>query len=248
MLAVAACGLSLAACGVTTSEQAYTQPLIDQVGAGSVELATLVPTLQSETKVSGVFSDPGTQQAMGYLVQGQLNKLSQSDLVKMATENRNAAAHIGGVLTKLDQLSASLNRATINASSYQNLSDGSKTFIADWNQVLTTAAADMRTARQGLAGMSPVYNEFQSLLRAAYNTSTLRSTVQFDKVRAAVLKDIGPRFTQLQNAMQAGTRAGTAAQQKLVSFVNNNQEAQAIVTKVNQAQPTGWFAQEFKKR
>jgi hypothetical protein len=247
-LVLTGCGLGLAGCGVTTSEQAYTAPLIAQVGAGSVALASLVPTLRAEAKAAGVLSDPATQQATAYLAEGQLNKLSQSDLVRMATANRNAAAHVGGVLAKLDQLTASLRGATVNTGSYPTLPSGSKTFIADWNQYLTTSASDLRNVRQGLAGMSPVYNEFQSLLRAAYNTAKLRSTVQFDNVRRSVFKDIGPRFTRMQNAMQAGVRAGTAVEKTLVSLVNNNQEAQAIVTRVNQEYPSGFLAQEFKKQ
>lgn len=246
-LVLAVCGLSLAGCGVTTSERAYTGPLIKRVGAGSVTLASLVPTLQEEAKAAGVFSDPTTQQATTYLAEGQLNKLSQSDLVRMATANRNAATHVGGVLAKLHQLTALLTGATVNTSSYQNLPSGSKTFIADWNQYLNAAASDLRNARQALAAMSPVYNEFQSLLRAAYNTARLQSTVQFDKVRRSVLKDIGPRFTRMQNAMQAGGRGGTAVEKKLVSLVDNNQQAQSIVRKVNLEYPNGFLAQEFKK-
>jgi hypothetical protein len=247
-LVLSVCGLSLAACGVTSSEQAYTQPLIKQVGAGSVALGSLVTTLEADVKAeaSGMFSDPATQQATTHLVEGQLDKLSQSDLVRMASANHAAATQVGGVLAKLAQQAASLSGAAVNAGSHPNLPGGSTAFIADWDQYLMTTANYLRNIRKALAGVSPVYNEFQSLLRAAYDTAKLHSTVQFDKVRRAVFTDIGPRYAPMKNALQTGARAGTAVEHRLISFVNSNQEAEAIVTKVNQEYPSGFLAQEFK--
>jgi len=237
-------GFVVAGCGGT--QQAYNEALIKQVGGGSTAVESLVPTIQAAAKVSGAFSDPTTQQATTYLAEGQLDKLTAADLVRMASANRTAATNIGGVLATFDRLATSISAASVDASSVPNLADGSKTFVTDWNQYLTTTADELRTVRRALTGMTPVYDEFQSLLRAAYNTSKLKSTVQFDKVRHAVLQDIAQRVTQMQNAAQ-GLRGGSAVEQRLVKFVDGNQEAQAIVTKVNQEYPNGFLAQEFTK-
>jgi hypothetical protein len=243
--AAAFCAMSVAACGVSTTEQAYTAPLIQQVGTGSSAMARLVPTLQAEAKTAGVFSDPTLQQPEAYLVQGQLNKLSAHDLFRMASANHNAATHVGAVITKFDQLAASMTAAAINASSYQSLPDGSKAFITHWNEYLRTVASALHGVRTALASADPVYGEFQGLLRAAYYTASLHSTVLFDKVRQRVLNDIRPLYARMQQARQP-FQTGMTSERSLVSFVNRNQQAQAIVTKVNQEYPHGFLAQEFK--
>jgi hypothetical protein len=70
--AAAFCTMSVAACGVSTTEQAYTAPLIQQVGAGSSAVARLVPTLQAEAKTAAVFNDPTLQQPVRSLARGML--------------------------------------------------------------------------------------------------------------------------------------------------------------------------------
>ena len=48
----------------------------------------------------------------------------------------------------------------------------------------------------------------------------------------------------MQSTIQAN-RAAVGIERQFVEFVNHNQQAQAIVTKVNHDYPNGWLAQEF---
>lgn len=230
---------------VSSLDQAYTPELVRQVGAGSVAMAQLLPTFESLKAVGG-FSDPSTQQAMLYLFQGQLGKLSANDLAALSQENSTAATDIGPVLMKLNALTASISGAVVDTNAFPGLPSDSKTFIAKWNGYLTSTATVLRNIGQALTGMKPFYNEFHQLIQAAYQTAQLHSTVQFDKVRSAVLNDMGPRYRRMQAAQQslAGQKP---IEQKFVSFVNGNQEAQVIVTRVNHDYPNGFLGAEFKR-
>ena len=139
---------------------------------------------------------------------------------------------------------ASISSASIDASAHSDLSSGAKRFIAVWDAYLAANAVQLRAARQALSGAEPVFNEFQALLRAAYDTARLRSTVQFDKARRKFFNDARPLFTRIQNTLKEVTAQPT--DRKLRDLVNHNQEAQAIVKKVNQSYPSGSLAQEFK--
>lgn len=237
--------LGVAGCGVTTTEQAYNAALIRQVGAGSVAAGRVLPTLQALAKTSGLFNDPGTSQAMVYLFKGRLDKLTEADLNRIGVANQEAAGASGGVVRKLDGLESALRASAVNANSFSSLPEGSKTFITRWNQYLATTASTLTADGAALMNLAPVYKEFPGLLQAARDTAELHSTVQFDKVRRAVLNDLRPRYQQMQNAMQGNTSA-LGTERQLVDFVNHNQQAQAIVTKVNHDDPSGWLAQEFK--
>ena len=173
-----------------TLDQAL-RDLVRQVGGGSVAMAQLVPTLEALKTVGG-FSDPNSQQAMLDLFQGQLSKLSASALQTISKENQMAAAHIGPVLTKLNALATSISGSVVDASSFPGSSADSKTFLEDWNAYLTWTASALRQVSGALSGMHPFYAEFQQLIEAAYQTARLHSTVQFDKRRASVIKDMGP--------------------------------------------------------
>jgi hypothetical protein len=197
------------------------------------------------SKTPGLFSDPQVAQATAYLLEGQLNKLSASDLQSVQRASQNAAAATGGVSVSLDQLDRQLTAATVEGTVTSGLPDGSKTFVAKWSRYVATTAHALQATRAALTNMGPVYQQLPALIRAAYATARLRSTVQFDKVRRQVINTIRPRFQQLQSAMQGNRDAG-GVQRDFVSFVNSNQEAQSIVNKVNHDYPNGWLAQEFK--
>jgi hypothetical protein len=238
-------GLALAACSVLgTNEQAFTPALVRQVGTGSVAEARLVPTIKL-LKTTGGFG-PSSQRTMLYLINGQLDKLSGDDLAKLAAENRAAATHTGLVLPKFDRLATSLVGATVDPKSFQDLPSGSRTFIADWDQFLTSSAVALRKVRQALGGITPLYGDVQSLLRAAYKTAQPHSTTQFDRLRRAVLKDLVPRYQRLLSATHY-IGAQKSVEDRLVNLVNGNQDAQELVTKVNQDYPNGFLAQEFKR-
>ena len=235
----------LTGCGVTTSQQVYSQALIKQVGAGSRAEAQLVPTVRAQTK-TGLFSDPATSQATAYLLEGQLDKLSESDLAHIASASKHAANATGGIVAVFSKLQSAITAATVDRNSFTGLPDGSRTFIAEWDQYLTITAKALANLQSALTGMSPIYRKLPGLLRAARETARLRSTVQFDKVRRVVLNDLRPRIQQIQSAMQ-GNRSAAAVERQFVDFVNHNQQAQAIVTRVNHDYPTGWLAQQFQQ-
>jgi hypothetical protein len=230
---------------VKSLDKAYTPELVRQVGAGSVAMAQLIPAFESLKTVGG-FSDPSSQQAMLYLFQGQLKKLSANDLATLSQENQTAATHIGPVLTKLNALAASISGAVVNPATYPSLPADSKTFVAEWNAELTSTATALRNVSQALSGMHPFYGEFEQLIQAVYHTAQLRSTVQFDKLRSSVFKDMAPRYQRVQSAQQSLT-AAQPIEHKLMSFVNGSQDAQAVVTRVNHGYPNGFLAQEFKR-
>lgn len=248
-LILSACGLLCAACGVTTVQPAaFTQTLIGQVGAGSVVLANSAVKLKADENTAGALTSPATEQATAYLTQGRLDKLSVGDLTRIASANRAAATYFPHILATIAGFAASIRRAMVSGSSYRHLSDGSRTFIADWDEYLTTSANSFDAVRRAFIGTGPVFNDLQSMLRAAYDTSALHSAVQFDKVRRSALGDVSRRFTRMQSETASAARSDAAAERKLVSFVNRNQEAQAIVTKVNQRYRNGILAGEFKAR
>jgi hypothetical protein len=238
--------LALSGCGVTTYEQAYSPKLIRQVGAGSVAEAKLLPTVQT-LKTSPLFSDPGVSQAMQYLFDGRLNKLSEDDLNRMASVNRAAANATGPVVAQFNSLERAMRTSAVDTGSFGNLASGSKAFIERWNQYLRTNANALHGYGAAIRNFAPFYKEFPGLLRAARDTANLHSTVQFDKVRQAVLTDLKPRFQQMQSAMQSG-KAAASSERQFFDFVNHNKQAQAIVTKVNHDYPGGWLAQDFKAR
>ncbi|MFZ0090488.1 MAG: hypothetical protein WAL63_13325 [Solirubrobacteraceae bacterium] len=236
----------LAGCGITTLNQTYDASLIRQLGAGSNLVASVAPTLEAQAKGSNSFSDPRTSRATTLLIDGQLSKLTEADLVGLATANRRSATRFPLVLDKLDSLASSLVNARIDANAHRNLSTGAKHFIAAWNNSLTADATQARELRQALTTFAPGFNEFQALLRAAYDTAQLHSTVQFDNVTRQVINDILPRYRRVQGTIKEDA-AGTPAEQKLIELVDSNQEAQAIVSKVNEHYPNGSLAQEFKR-
>jgi hypothetical protein len=180
------------------------------------------------------------------LFAGRLDQLTPGDLADLAQQNEAAAAHLGTVLPKLDRAAGSLSTATVPARYSQNLPSGSKTFIADWNRYLSSSSAAVLDVRRALTGLGPMYPELRRLVGAAYSTGRLRSNAAFDRLRAAALKDIGPRYQRLRSAVRS-VAAVQAVESSLVKFVDGDQQAQAIVAKVNHDYPNGFLASEFRR-
>ena len=241
---LAACVL-LAGCGLTNVGQTYDASLIRQVGAGSDAVASILPSLQARAKVPGSFSNPQISQAATLLAEGQLAKLTVNDLLRLANANRQSAARFPQALGKLDALASSITSAKIDPSAHRNLSSGAKQFIAAWDRYLAATAGQVRMVRQAFGSVEPVFNEFQALLRAGYETTKLGSVSQFDKVRVGFLKDVGVRYARFQGTAKS-VEAQTPADRSLRALVASNQEAQAIVRKVNADYPNGSLAQEFR--
>ena len=180
------------------------------------------------------------------LFQGRLDKLNSQDLVRLANANQASAGHFKDALGKLDSLAASIAADRVDPGAYQNLSAGAQKFIAAWNAYLTGSANQVRSMRQLLTGFGPVYGQFQTVLRDAYQSTNTGAAAQFDKARHAFVANMLPLYTRLQNSMKALV-APTPAAQTLGKVVSNSQEARAIVLKVDQQYPNGALATEFKR-
>lgn len=245
-VATAVVGLVLAACGVSTTTQAYDPSLIRQVGEGSNAVASVFPMLQAETRQStNDFSDPQTSQDTVLLFQGRLDKLNPHDLIRLANANNASAKHLQDALTKLHGLAASVAADRVDPSTHQKLSAGAKKFITAWNGYLASSAAQVHSMRQLFQSFSPVYGQFQSVLQAAYQSTNRAAAAKFDKARRAFVSNMLPLYTRLQSSLKSVV-APTPAAQALGNVVTNTIDAKAIVAKVNQEYPSGALATQFR--
>ena len=232
-------------CGVGTVDRTYDDSLIRDVGTGSTALGKIIPTIQAQANLPGNFKDPRNDRAQTLLFQGQLAKLTEQDLVRLAKANRQGARRFATILAKLDGIESDVRTARVDASAHGNLSDGAKRFIAAWNDYLTANAERVHSLRQAFASMRPLFNEFESVLRAAYDTARLRSTASFERINKRVVADVVRRVSRLQRTVKA-VAAEAPADRKFADLVNHKQEAQAIVKKVNGRYPHGSLADQFK--
>jgi hypothetical protein len=245
-LAAALVGLVLAACGVTTTTQAYDASLIRQVGTGSDAVASVFPTLQAEAKQStSNFSNPQTSQDTVLLFQGRLDKLSPQDLIHLGRANQASAHDLQDALRKLDGLATTINADRVDPSAHRELSAGAKKFIAAWNAYLASSAARVRSMRQLFVSLSPVYCQFQTILRDAYQSTSTATATHFDRARRAFISDMLPMYTRLESSLKS-IIAPTPAAQALGNVVSNTIDARAIVAKVNQTYPSGALATQFR--
>jgi hypothetical protein len=235
--------VALSGCGAS-QDHAFDTSLIRQVGAGSNALASAVPTIRAQLQRSGdSFSDPRDNKSVALLAQGQLAKLSQSDLVTLANENRRGAAQFQVALRKLDALATSIASARVPPDAHRTLSSGAQKFIAAWNMYLTTVAGQVRSVRRIFSRLQPESNAFQTLLRAAYETATSHSTVQFDRAHDRYFSDILPQQARARKAMTAALAQPAAARQ-FSYLVDHSHAAVAIVMQVNGKYPNGYLAQQ----
>jgi hypothetical protein len=239
--------LLLTGCGVTTTtDQAYDALLIRQVGTGSNAVASVFPTLQAEAKRANSFSNPKTSQDTVLLFQGRLNNLDTQDMIRLGNANQAGAGHLKDALAKMDGLAASISGDRVDPSAHQKLSSGAKKFIAAWNGYLASSAAQVISIRRLFASVSPVYGQFQTLLRDAYQSTNATANARFDKARRAFLASMLPLYTRVQNSLKAAA-AATPAAYALGKVVTSTVDAKAIVAKVNQEYPNGALATEFKR-
>jgi hypothetical protein len=238
--------LLLTGCGVTTAtDQAYDASLIRQVGTGSNAVSSVFPTLQAEAKRANSFSNRKTSQDTVLLFQGRLDKLNTQDLVRLANANQTGAGHLKDALAKMDGLAASIAADRVDPSTHQKLSSGARKFIVAWNGYLAGSAAQVRSMRRLLASVRPVYSQFQTVLRDAYQRTNAASYAKFEKARRAFLATMLPLYTRVQNSLKAFA-APTPAAKALGNVVTNTIDAKAILDKVNQEYPSGALATQFR--
>lgn len=245
MMAAGLLSLLIGACGVTTTDQAYDASLIRQVGAGSNAVASVLPTLEAEAKKANSFSNPQTSQDTILLFQGRLDKLNTQDLIRLANANQTSAGHLQDALTKLDGLAASIASDRVDPSTHTKLSIGAKKFIMAWNAYLAGSVAQVRSVRRLFAGAKPIYAQFQTLLRDAYQSTNTKAEAQFDKARRAFVSNMLPVYNRLQSSLKSEL-APTASAEALGNVVTHSIDAKAIVAKVNQEYPSGALETQFR--
>ena len=247
MASTAVVGLVLAACGVSTTTQAYDPSLIRQVGEGSNAVASVFPMLQAETRQStNDFSDPQTSQDTVLLFQGRLDKLNPHDLIRLANANNASAKHLQDALTKLHGLAASVAADRVDPSTHQKLSAGAGKFITAWNGIARQlSAAQVHSMRQLFQSFSPVYGQFQSVLQAAYqSTNRGAAAAKFDKARRAFVFEHAAALARLQSSFKLWSRPRQRPKPS-GTLSANTIDAKAIVAKVNQEYPSGALATQY---
>lgn len=239
--------LALSGCSVAAEETTYDAALIQNVGKGATVIASIEPAINAgvDASQSQGFNNADNERATDKLVRGELSKLSDADLRRLRRTNRTGRRSLKVVLENLDGIADDLRTAQVNTSAHSDLSDGSRRFIDAWNAYLQSNADKLQSMRDAFAAMQPTFGEFDKLLDAAYDTARRRSTAQFDKLNERFLGDLSRRAEGLDSVKTASD--GGSAERELVELVEGDQDAQAIVTEVNDRYPDGSLAQMFTR-
>jgi len=228
-------------------EPTYSASLIRKIGAGSTDLASFAPTLQSASHFPGSLNEPKLEALLLLLLKGQLNKLSAHDIVLLGEANQKTAQHLlGAVKTVETTFSSRLDSDHLDPKVYGVLSDGARHFVASWNLLLRSSAIALDREGLALESSYPTLEEFRTLLLAALRTRHSQSNNEFHKLKVryfAAAARVGRKFRNTKNEVAAEIEK---AFQKLDRLVRHSQEARAIVEEVNERYPHGELAQEFK--
>jgi hypothetical protein len=233
--------VALSGCGVSTTEPSYNDSLIRQVGAGSLAEASIVAA-ESRAKALGPFTDASLEKPLSELFRGELNRLTESDFLRMARADVQGRAAYHGYLTTLQGFAPRLRAARIDQSAYGSLSAGGRKFIAVWDESLATLASEFETFTRLFAAASPSYHEFEELLFAAPKSGNPRELARFAVIRRLALETITPLVQHVTMLRQ--NQVGRS----LDALIAKNAEAQAIVRKVNELYPRGLLAETYRSR
>jgi len=238
--------LALSGCSVTAEETTtYDAALIQNVGKGATAIASIEPAFTAGVDASQGFNNADNERATTKLLRGELSKLSDADLRRLRRTNRTGRRSLKVVLENLDGIADDLRTAQMNTSARSDLSDGSRRFIDAWNAYLQSNADKLQSVRDAFTAMQPTFGEFDKLLDAAYDTARLRSTAQFDKLNERFRGDLTRRVEGFDSVKPSSD--GGSAERELVELVEGDQDAQAIVTEVNDRYPNGSLAQMFTR-
>jgi hypothetical protein len=240
LVAATAAALALTGCGVTSEDRSFDPKLVNEVGAGSQALKRIeTALLQVRNQAQNTAGDA----AAGKLLRGDLAAVTPADLAKIEAGNLDSRRHFDALLTKFDSIPGDLDSDRVDAAEFDSLSPGGKRFIRTWNAYLHVNARNARGLRTTLADLRPAFGDMTALVAAARAGDRGR----FEQVRRATLTDIGKRADRFKRKA-ARLFANTDTEKRFADLVNNNQEAQAIVTAVNDKYPDGYLADAVKKR
>jgi hypothetical protein len=189
LAALSAATVLLAGCGIdTSSDRTYNDALIRQVGNGSNALSAALHGIA--LGAASPFDTPSLERSGTFLLKGELNKLTYKDLTELAKANRRNAQRFDPTLAKLARFRSTILAARLSASSFQNLSPGAKRFLALWDEYLTQSATGWGTTRDTMEQIAPRINEFQTVLRTAYQARTPTAAKRFDKIRLHYISQV----------------------------------------------------------
>jgi hypothetical protein len=234
-------GLVVGGCGVATVETTFDDALIRDVGSGSVAVKSIETTLTDALKANTTFNEPSTEKVMERLLRGQLNQLTVEDMTLMARTNRLSRRRFQRILRKLNAVKADVTAAKVDVSAHRDLTEGAQEFLRAWDDYLSVNADRVAKMRQGLADLRPMFTSFDELLVAAIDTARLGHTRNFDRLRDQMLDTLQTDVAAFQSTIEAVTKPGDA-DKRLLDLINEDQEAQAIVTTVNKRYPNGYLA------
>lgn len=237
-IAVAAFAVGLAGCTVAELDNSFDDALIDDVGAGSQALNRFYGALDPDRAKPPIdFRDDGTA---ARLFRGQLHELTVDDLEATIAASRGNERQFRVVLSEIRVAERRLRHARVDSSAHRELSDGAHEFIQAWNRFLFANASRARQLRRGLARFIPWFDSYEELASAAQQAITSGATAQVDRLRDETLREVGAgvaSFNRLMDRIGEG-----AADRRIRDLVNNDQEANAIVQRVNEVHPDGYLA------
>ncbi len=227
-------------------EPTYNVALIREIGAGSEDLASLIPLVQSEGHFAGSLNEPRLEALSLPLLKGELNKLTVHDIALLAEANRRTAEHVSPALSAIKALDARLHADLIGPSGTR--SHSAAHLIGAWNVYLKTFAALLTQEGLIVARESrPALEGFQTLLLAALGTQGSRSTKGFQEVRVRFLATAARATEEGKSTNKAASAELRAAEEQLEDAVKDNHEAQGIIEQVNARHPHGALVQQFKR-
>lgn len=231
----------MSGCGYATVDRTYDGQLIAAIGAGSNAVARVTATLSPEhLRYTGWTT--ADERATGYLVRGDFQRLSDETLDRLDAENAAGRRRIDALLHELRERENEIRGAVVSPSGDADLSADARTFVSRWNGFLTSTADGLREVRQAMGETKPMVADMVRLATAAREAKAAGTTPEFATVRRLVMTDLAQRQKRLQRELRVAAKQ-TPAQRRFGEYVNANHEAQAIVSRVSQRFPHGFFAQ-----
>ena len=229
-------------CAATTVETTFDDALIRDVGAGSDALGRIETTLTDAFRVNNGFNDEKLDKPMMALLRGQLHKLTYEDIDAMRSTNRRSRRRFKAVLDELKGVRGAIDDTQVDPAAHTDLSEGAQDFLRRWDSYLSVNATRVTTMTDVLDEMRPMFGRFDALLDAAVGTAKLGHTREFDPLRRAMLDTLESDVERFKQKLAKVTESDDA-DRELIELVNEDKEAQAIVTAVNKKHPEGMLAQ-----
>ncbi len=239
-VAIAVVAMSGVSCAITTVETSYDQALIDELGAGSEALQNIFDVM-SPPNIQPDFNDAAAE----LIFRGELDKLTAEDLKATVAISRENERQFRRVLRRLKPVAGEVRRAQVEVAAHSDLSEGAQEFIRAWNDYLSVNADRTKRLRRSLGGMNVWFDRYEELVQAVRETARLGSTVEFARMRDDILEDVTADARGRKKLFER-ILAETPVEQRIRDLVNNDQEANAMVERVNDEYPDGFLADVMK--